>query len=175
MRPVDDIRVAYFGRFATRERGEREIVIWELESCAPGVALEFRVASNATGDSAACCFDWLPMGNGNHVLAVGSGKTVRLLQETGSKDVSSFAVSWREAAVFAGLNANCSSVSFLSDGSLVVGTNKEVVVFTKWWRDETLWSVFRASDVAQKPLPLYHPKVVSTSLVFVVSTCCACC
>ncbi len=120
--------MAYYGRFATKVRGVSEVAIWELESCAPSVALEFRLATVV----AAVAFDWLPLENGNHVLAVGADKALRIVHETGSKEVASFAIAWTDAASYSGLNSSCSCLCFVgTDGTLLVGTSKEIVVFTK--------------------------------------------
>lgn len=181
-RPIELLSAAYHGRFATSVLGAAEVCIWELESCAPSVALEFRVSKTIKlkkqtpkqaeaeeeqqqqQHTVPVTFDWLPSGDGHHVLAIGSGKTVRLVLETGSGDAASFALRWSDGAAFSRLNSPCTNVAFVGDGSLVVGTEKEIVVFTKWWHDHHEWSIFRASDLVHSALPLYHPKVLQAVL-----------
>ena len=157
-RPIRLLRCAYNSRFASSALGSSDIVVWEMESAALQVSLECTIPN--CGESAV--FDWLPLRNGSHVLAVGSGDSVRLMLESGSKGLQTFSVSWTDAATYSGLKAPCQQLAFVSDGTLVVATSQELVVFSKWLVEEPreTCSTFHKADELLRPLPLYHPKVL---------------
>jgi WD40 repeat protein len=159
-RPVETVACAYYGRFATRIAGSGQVNVWEMESSAPQVSLECSVSCSADDFVA---FDWLSLHNGSHMLAIGSGKTVKLLLETGSKDLQSFSADWKTVELFSGLHSACASLSFSSDGTLIVGAMQELMVLTKWLSNETReqCTTLHKSNKLLRHLPLYHPKILA--------------
>lgn len=174
--PVSKIRSAYFGRIATTTQGVAELCLWELESATPTYKLERKLTLvpplPALGPCPDIHFDWLPLANGKHVLAIGFGYEVKVYGPQRPKALQSFEVAWEVTDSFGALPQPVSALAWARDGALVVGSASILYVFSKWrdilqanqqtgaQKDDESWVTAFHRNSEYRSLPLYHPKAL---------------
>ena len=162
---IEFLKPAYFGRIATSAKNSKVIKIWELESSIPFFKLESVIECN----SSTPIFDWLPIPDGNFVMAVGDNNMIRLFSEAEPQKMTSFSPNWQETETFSiGKSVNRSMNWCKKSGTLVVGSNREVFVFTKWRNKEKNLNhstFYHKACSLHHPLPLYHPKVLMEDMM----------
>ena len=171
---VSKIRTAYFGRIATATPGSSELCLWELESATPNYKLERKLtlASPPPEPCPDIHFDWLPLANGKHVLAVGFGSEVKVYGPQRPKALQSFEVEWEVTDSFSALPQPVSALAWAKDGALLVGGASILYVFSKWRdilqanqqngaeKDDESWVTAFHRNSEYRSLPLYHPKAL---------------
>ena len=164
---VKYINAAYFGRFATSGSKDSCIKIWELESSVPHFKLETTIETKTLNT----LFQFLPIPDGNFIFAVGDGNVIQLFSESEPNKLSSFSPFWKLTHQFSTSNSMCKSLAWnnsnFNNGTLVVGTSREVFVFTKWLDsgDVSLCTIYHKATYLHSPLPLYHPKVLTEMMM----------
>ena len=178
------VRCAYFGRLASWSASE-SLCIWECESTGfPDYQLEGSLPVHAPSRSA-LQFDWLSLGNGGHILAVGCGPhmTIYNTKAGGSKhgaESAAFGVGWEAMFRLAvpehvcangrDLQSPCTSVAWRHDGTLLVATTDSLLVFPNRFNSAASptaisQSIFIQASHWQRPLPHYHPTQLLDCLI----------
>lgn len=185
--PVSKLECLQFGRIASTSTStdKPEVHVWELQSSTPMFKLEATIPLTEEGalpGSPKVCYDWLALGNGNYILAVGCGTTIKIFGPTRSKLLQSFSVEWEVTDQFNALPQPCQSLVWARDGTLLVAAANNLYVFSKWREvfhanketssatttevtDSTDWITTFHRNSTHMSLPAYHPKILMEYLV----------
>ncbi len=163
---ISAIRVGPLGCVATTSATCKAIQLWQFDISGTTQSFIKLLAKHIIPLPAVVPiqFDWLPLNNGNTVLAIANGNQVDLLHVQPKAELRTFVAEihhtelWKSASPI-------QSLSWMKDGVLVCGALNQLCVFTKWLPPSSSHATLFHSYSATRPLPFYHPKVLVEYLI----------
>lgn len=184
------IRCASFGFFATlsssAEESIFEIFIWKLllnnsvENSQIQLIKTWK-SNQIQISKISISFDWLPLYDGNNILAIGYGQQIKLLSQL-YKESQMFGVEWEETDLSIPQFVDIQNIIWTMGGSLICSSSNQIYVFTKWLKEKydeykdiqfgdifqqlsSNSTIFHLKSFEFRPLPFYHPKILIQYLI----------